>query len=379
MDKTITAPKAKVLVVEDDIHLLEGIRDILELDGYDVLAAENGVSGIETLRKQNLPPDLIVSDIMMPKMDGIQFFKEVRKEDRWLGIPFIFLTAKGERQDVHKGMKLGVDDYVIKPYDPADLLVKIESRLERHRSLARMHNSGMSTLKKQILTMLNHEFRTPLTFVVAYTDLLTNPGDEKLSDEDLALYLRGISSGADRLRNLIENFIMLVELETESALKTFEWRKGPIGGAKVILEAAIDRVKELKVRKQTVTLELPEKLSYFVGDQEYLTVALSHLISNASKFSEEGASIEAGASSNNDEVTIWVRDHGRGIPAEEIDRIWDSFYQVDRQTYEDQGSGSGLAIVDGIVRLHEGRRAVESEVGKGSTFKLMFPVSQLLA
>jgi signal transduction histidine kinase len=379
MDKTLTAPKAKVLVVEDDIHLLEGIRDILELDGYDVLAAENGVSGIETLRTQNFPPDLIVSDIMMPKMDGIQFFKEVRKEDRWLGIPFIFLTAKGERQDVHKGMKLGVDDYVIKPYDPADLLVKIESRLERHRSLARMHNSGMSTLKKQILTMLNHEFRTPLTFVVAYTDLLTNPGDEKLSDEDLALYLRGISSGADRLRNLIENFIMLVELETESALKTFEWRKGPIGGARVILEAAIDRVKELKVRKQTVMLELPEKLPYFVGDQEYLTVALSHLISNASKFSVEGAVIEAGASSSGDEVTIWVRDHGRGIPADEIDRIWDSFYQVDRQTYEDQGSGSGLAIVDGIVRLHDGRRAVESEVDKGSTFKLIFPVSQLLA
>src|SRR6266536_5882086 len=80
--------KAKVLVVEDDIHLLEGIRDILELDGYSVLTAENGSNGIEVLNNQAAPPDLIVSDIMMPKMDGIQFLKEVRKENRWFSIPF---------------------------------------------------------------------------------------------------------------------------------------------------------------------------------------------------------------------------------------------------------------------------------------------------
>ena len=173
--------KAKVLVVEDDIHLLEGIRDILELDGYAVLTAENGSEGIDVLQKQPTPPDLIVSDIMMPRMDGIQFLKEVRKEDRWLSIPFIYLTAKGERADVHRGMRLGVDDYVIKPYDPSDLLVKIESRLARHRSLNQAHKTGMATLKREILTMLNHEFRTPLTFVVAYADLLNNPGDQGLA------------------------------------------------------------------------------------------------------------------------------------------------------------------------------------------------------
>jgi signal transduction histidine kinase len=122
-----------------------------------------------------------------------------------------------------------------------------QSRLERHRSLNQMHNSGMATLKRQILTMLNHEFRTPLTFVVAYSDMLNNPGDQELSKEEMLSYISGITAGADRLRNLIENFIMLVELETDSARQTYDWRKGPIASVQGIFKEAQERVKEFAV------------------------------------------------------------------------------------------------------------------------------------
>ena len=368
--------KAKVLVVEDDIHLLEGIRDILELDGYSVLTAENGISGIEVLNSQSIPPDLIVSDIMMPKMDGIQFLKEVRKENRWFSIPFIFLTAKGERSDVHRGMRLGVDDYVIKPYDPGDLLVKIQSRLERYTSMARMHKGGMASLKRQILTMLNHEFRTPLTFVVAYSDMLNNPGDQELTKEDISTYISGITAGADRLRNLIENFILLVELETESAQQTYDWRKGPIASVDGIVKEAQERVKELVIRNHPVTVTIPSELPIFTGDVEYLTSALALLLNNACKFSEPGTPITIGASVEGKEITLWVKDEGRGIPKSEQSVIWESFYQIDRAMNEDQGAGAGLAIVKGIVRLHGGEVGLDSEVGKGSTFKLMLPVTE---
>ncbi len=368
--------KAKVLVVEDDIHLLEGIRDILELDGYSVLTAENGINGVEVLNSQSIPPDLIVSDIMMPKMDGIQFLKEVRKENRWFSIPFIFLTAKGERSDVHRGMRLGVDDYVIKPYDPGDLLVKIQSRLERYNSMKRMYNGGMASLKRQILTMLNHEFRTPLTFVVAYSDMLNNPGDQELTKEDISTYISGITAGADRLRNLIENFILLVELETESAQQTYDWRKGPIASVDGIVKEAQERVKELVVRKHPVTVSIPSELPIFTGDVEYLTSALALLLNNACKFSEPGTPITIGASVEGKEITLWVKDEGRGIPKSEQSVIWESFYQIDRAMNEDQGAGAGLAIVKGIVRLHGGDVGLDSEVGKGSTFKLMLPVTE---
>lgn len=92
-----------LLVVEDDVHLLQGIRDILEIEGYRVLMASSGVEGLETLKSLPTPPDLIISDIMMPRMDGYQFFEAVRANEEWVDIPFVFLTAKGEKHDVRLG------------------------------------------------------------------------------------------------------------------------------------------------------------------------------------------------------------------------------------------------------------------------------------
>ena len=368
--------KAKVLVVEDDIHLLEGIRDILELDGYSVLTAENGNHGLQVLQNQSSPPDLIVSDIMMPKMDGIQFLKEVRKETRWLDIPFIFLTAKGEKSDYQKGMRLGVDDYVVKPYDPGDLLVKIESRLERLSGIRARHIEVMNSLKRQILTILNHEFRTPLTFVVAYADMLNEPD---ITQKDIFTYLKGVSVGAERLRNLIENFILLVEIETGDIQNTYQWRKRPVENLPEVFTVATERIKLFEEQKaRTIDVQLDDGIPVFEGDPEYLTIALSHLLQNAIKFplADTPAVINMGATIKDGNVVLWVRDQGRGIPKMELNNVWQSFYQVDRARNEDQGAGAGLAIVRGIAELHGGTVNVTSELYKGSTFEMILPLQK---
>lgn len=369
--------KAKVLVVEDDIHLLEGIRDILELDGYTVLTAENGTHGLEVLHSQSAPPDLIVSDIMMPKMDGIQFLKEVRKESRWLDIPFIFLTAKGEKSDYQKGMRLGVDDYVVKPYDPGDLLVKIESRLERLRTVRKAHSEVMAGLKRQILTILNHEFRTPLTFVVAYADMLNEKEAQQLSQEEILAYLKGVSSGAERLRNLIENFILLVEIETGDIQNTYNWRKRPVESLNEIFTSARERVRTMEDAKpRSIEFQVETGIPAFEGDPEYLTTAVHHLLQNAIKFSAPSQPIKMEAKARDGKVYLSVKDEGRGIPAMEQVDIWKSFYQINRAQNEDQGAGAGLAIVRGIAELHGGSVAVTSEPDKGSTFEIILPLEK---
>src|SRR5438067_991075 len=118
-----------LLVVEDDSALLEGLRDILELSGYTVLTARNGLEGLAVLQAQ--VPDLIVSDINMPRMDGYQFYGRVRAQSEWVSVPFIFLTAKGEKTDVRQGKLLGADDYITKPFEEVDLLVAVQSKLNR--------------------------------------------------------------------------------------------------------------------------------------------------------------------------------------------------------------------------------------------------------
>lgn len=124
---------SRILIIEDNQDIRENIQEILELDGYDVITAGDGKEGVKQAIETH--PDLILCDIMMPELDGYGVLHILSKKEETLGIPFIFLTAKAERTDVRKGMSLGADDYIIKPFDDTDLLNAIENRLKKHRAL----------------------------------------------------------------------------------------------------------------------------------------------------------------------------------------------------------------------------------------------------
>lgn len=367
--------KARILIVEDDLNLLEGVQTVLELDRYSVISVENGKQALEVLSTSPVPPDLIVSDIMMPQMDGIQLLREVRKVPEWIKIPFIFLTARSEKSDIQRGKQLGVDDYLIKPFDADDLLIAVESRLNRHKMINEVFDDAMSNLKRNILMILNHEFRTPLTFVVAYADML-NSQTQQLSDDELLAFLRGVNTGALRLRRLIENFIQLVEMETGDAQRTYDLRKAPVTDLADIFEAVRQEVYNITHFTQPFSVEVEVGLPSFTGDILYLRMALAQLLDNAVKFSEPDKPITVGAKRVGDEIYLWVRDEGRGIDPAEQDHIWDMFFQINRATFEDQGTGSGLAIVRNVAVLHGGRTEVDSQLQQGSTFTLCVPLTQ---
>ena len=365
--------KGTVLVVEDDIHLLSGIREILELGDYNVWTAQNGVQGLEKLEAAEATPDVIVSDIMMPHMDGFSFLTEVREKDRWVNIPFIFLTAKGEKSDVQKGNLLGADVYLKKPFDAEDLLIAVDSRLKRFQEMDRVHDDTVSQIKRRILITLNHELRTPLTLVVAYADLLKDFDPDNMSDNELITFLRGVNSGATRLRRLIENFILLVEIEEGDAAKTFVWRKYPIESLRDIAIDACRQILEQDANKVTLTCQ--DNLPAVTADREFLTIIVRELVDNAVKFSGDKEGVSIDIATVDDQLQITVADSGtRRIPDGDIEKIWDAFYQINREQYEDQGSGSGLAIVDGLVDIHGGSRHIVS-TDQGTTVTVRIPIT----
>jgi signal transduction histidine kinase len=370
--------RGTILVVEDDANLLAGIRDILELEKYTIFTASDGIEGLQILEGMPTLPDLIVSDIMMPHMDGIEFLVKVREREDLISIPFIYLTAKGEKSDIQRGKELGVDDYVVKPFNADELLVAIQSRMARSKAIEKVHQGRENQLKENILTILNHEFRTPLTFVVAYSDMLndiTTTENLTQDDREMLSFLNGVKGGADRLRRLVENFILLVEMETGGAKATYEMRKRRIDDLKSLITLAAEQAivaheGETGHYELTVDTDIPP----FTGDEEYLQTALFHLIDNACKFSKPERTAYIHVYVYENAVCIEVKDQGRGIAPSEMDNIWNSFYQVDRPRYEDQGTGSGLAIVKGIAAIHGGAVDVESEQGVGSTFTLRIPI-----
>ena len=122
-----------ILLIEDNKDIRENTAEILELSNYEVLTAENGKIGVELALKQ--PPDLIICDIMMPVMDGYGVLHSLGKNKETAAIPFIFLTAKTERTDMRKGMEMGADDYITKPFEEIELLNAVEARLKKSDAL----------------------------------------------------------------------------------------------------------------------------------------------------------------------------------------------------------------------------------------------------
>lgn len=124
----------KILLIEDQPQMRENVALILELNGFDVTTAEDGRQGVVKARAER--PDLILCDVMMPELDGYGVLHLLRKEESMRAVPFIFLTAKGEKQEQRTGMNLGADDYLTKPCSEADLLSAIQVRLRRNRDIS---------------------------------------------------------------------------------------------------------------------------------------------------------------------------------------------------------------------------------------------------
>jgi two-component system sensor histidine kinase/response regulator len=365
--------KPLIMIVEDDFALLEGIRELLELTDYQVIPAANGVEALELLERHK--PDLIVSDIMMPEMDGYEFHSKVRERVDLLTIPFIFLTARGEKVDIRRGKSMGADDYITKPFDDEDLLVAIQAKLTRWQSLREKQDEEIANLKHKILLTLSHEFRTPLTYIINYAEIL-NMGDEDLTSEDFSEFMQGIRRGAVRLNALVEDFLALVELQTGEALQAYYYRRtrldDPVAWLRIQAKLSEPKAEEANL---DLDIDVPEDLPSFVVDEEYLSDALHRLMDNAIKFSDEKSEkVRFSARAEKDKIVIRIEDEGIGIPEEEVDRLFNIFHQIDRAKTEQQGTGSGLAIAKGIIEIHGGTIEAESKLGVGSTFTISLPI-----
>ncbi|HEY5749810.1 MAG TPA: response regulator [Chryseolinea sp.] len=146
----------KILLIEDNAEVRENTAEILTLAGYDLKTAANGKLGVEAAQQE--APDLIISDIMMPELDGYGVLHILSKNEATAAVPFIFLTAKAEKADLRKAMNLGADDYLTKPFDDTDLLNAIEARLRKSAMQRRLYDStaeGLDVFMKDASRILN--------------------------------------------------------------------------------------------------------------------------------------------------------------------------------------------------------------------------------
>jgi len=365
----------RVLVVEDNVSLLAAIRDTLEVEGLIVFTATDGVRALQVM--EDTRPDLIVADIMMPRMDGYALYRAVRARPEWVPIPFLFLTAKADKEDVLMGRSLGAEDYITKPFDPQELLVAVRARLGRALAIREVTEAEFDQLKRQITTVLGHELRTPLTYVRGYTELALDDVSS-LSPDDIQAFLLGIKQGADRLNWLVDDLLLLVRLDTGQMARDFRLVAQVRRDLGEILERTAQQYEQ-QAADCGVTLETkvePDLPPVLLCDLLF-TDALGRLVDNGIRFCRgEGKRVTVSGRVDDGRVEAAVSDNGMGIPAEEVPHLFERFWQVGREQMEQQGAGLGLAIARELIHLHGGEIIVESTPGEGSTFTIRLPVAE---
>lgn len=328
---------ATILLVEDDASILNGMADLLQIFdiGYQVhvVKARDGMEGLDRMKEGM--PDLIISDIMMPRLNGFEFLNHVRQNPAWVHIPFIFLTAKGKKQDIIEGRRSGAELYITKPFVSSELLELVKSQLDRTFQLQRARQQRLSVLKRNLLQLLNHEFRTPLTYVTAYYDMLA---DSIVSVEDpssLQEYLRGIRVGCVRLTRLVEDLIKIMEIRTGKAAATFREQSQPMAQ---VGELFRQRGKSIEAEALeagiAVTYDIRPDLPVVYGDPAMLADAIDRLLDNALKFTqakrEEPREIRLVGDVYDEWVRLRVKDSGIGFPFNVREQLFDLFFQYNR-------------------------------------------------
>ncbi|MBZ0295474.1 MAG: response regulator [Anaerolineae bacterium] len=344
----------KVLVIEDERHVLKNTLDILTMEGFEARGAENGRSGVDLALKYR--PDLIICDIAMPEMNGYEVLVEMRQNAETALVPFIFLTARTERSDIRRGMNLGADDYLTKPFSVGELLESVRARLSKHQVIRRAAEEQLDELRENITLSLPHELRTPLTSILGFSDIMLMDG-ETMSGQQVVKMASYINDAALRLSRLAENYLAYAQLE--------------------ILE--LDPVRQKALQDHTANAEIIEMISESVAhraqrefdlslslkpgevriQEDYLRKMVEELLDNAFKFSTAGTQVSVKGEPYGDVYRIEIKDRGRGMTADQIKRIG-AFIQFDRDFYEQQGMGLGLVIARTLAELHNGKFTMES-------------------
>ena len=352
----------RLLIVDDVPDNLFLVRTILEEEGYEIVTSSNGHDALKIVESE--PPDLILLDVMMPKMDGYEVTRHIRAMKDLPFIPILLITAY-DRANAVKGLDLGADEFIRKPIEADELLARVRSLLRLKHSIA--ERDRIDRQRQDFVSRLTHDLRTPLVAADRMLGLLQDGVLGEISPEIReALTIMGRSN-----RNLLEMVNKLLDVyRYESGSKTINLQ--PLN-LRELLEQVVQELKPIAISKNLELSAELDDIHEVKGDRLELLRVFNNLIGNALKFTESGI-VHVSLKQNKTETIIEIADTGTGIPLEEQPFLFQRFSQGSHQK---QGSGLGLYLSHYIISAHNGKISVKSSPNpdsqQGSTFIVHLP------
>tara|TARA_B100000795_G_scaffold190817_1_gene145411 strand:+ start:43811 stop:44917 length:1107 start_codon:yes stop_codon:yes gene_type:complete len=360
----------KVLIVEDTLAIREEIYDILSMEGYDVFQAENGNIGFEIALKEH--PDLIISDILMPVLNGYGMFEKLQKNKKTISIPLIFLSAKAEKEDIRVGMNLGADDYLTKPLNINDLLDAVENKIKKKLIIDQNIISKTAALSKVLQNqkneldnyshLISHELKSSLRNI---SDLLTWSRE----DLDVTNNFKEAVVNFELMQEKVEKMeVLLSELEKYNNITAATFKNNTVSLDKVA-RSVINEIKTPDVK-----IKITKKLPKLFVDKKMIGKVFKILLNNAiAHVDKKNGLIEIDYKTTGKHYVFSIKDNGVGINQKYQEKIFKMFEVIESK----KSAGVGLSIFKKIISHYNGEVSLKSKANIGTTFYFSLPITEV--
>jgi signal transduction histidine kinase len=358
--------RSRILIIDDEEVVLDSCTQILDGSGHLIQTASDGATGLGLV--DEFKPDLVFIDLKMPGIPGMEVLEKINSADPT--IVTVVITGFATVGSAVDAMKKGAYDFLPKPFTPEEFRLITRRSLERRKlileTIALRREKEM--MREQFASIVSHELKAPLgavqqnLFALEFelSDILNNAQKEKV---------QRLKTRIDDMLKLINSWLRVISVDINKLKEGF--KQIPIT---LPIAKALESVESLAARKNIeIASTISNGLSLIHGDELSLAEAFVNIFGNAIKYSHDGSKITVHAEEGESDVVISVKDTGIGISQEDLPHIFEGFYRGKDGQRATTGHGIGLAVSRQIVEAHNGSIAVESELGKGSTFVIRLP------
>lgn len=354
--------KIKILVVDDEpvnIFFLEGV---LSAEGFEVMSSLDGMDALDKVSK--FVPDVIMLDIMMPGMSGMEVLERLVTNSDTKHIPVIMVTAKSEAEDVQLALSKGATEYIKKPVNEVEMLARLRTVVRLKEQEDRLREQLQS--KEEFIHMVSHDMRAPLLAVAGLAEMLLN--DENNIEHQKTLNI--IINSSNFIIDYFNKLLNWSNLRAKEIILSKTWFKL----IEVIKSSEIIFSLRIAEKKQKLIIDCDENIK-LLADESYFQQVINNLLNNAIKYTLDGGSITIDANEVKNSIIIKIIDTGIGITGVTKDELFGStFHKSTRGTKGEKGTGVGLRICKIISEAHGFDLSYKSEEGKGTEFYITIPI-----